>query len=123
MCNDAGTFQFGAFGGQSNDISPDTIYLCYLDSIFINHDGNASFVGDPTPLTPSGIVYGFYDCPPTITGPDLPTLLTDGCIDRNATQICPMLLPVLLPVIFGFGIPDHYLPLQTKMVFSTGSLL
>jgi gliding motility-associated-like protein len=88
MCNDAGTFQFGQFIGQSNDISPDTIFLCHRDSLFINHNGNASFIGDPNPVTPSGVVYGFYNCPPSIMGPDLTTLLGD-CFWMNNTTGLP----------------------------------
>ena len=88
MCNDAGTFQFGQFIGQSNDSSPDTIFLCYKDSIFINHDGNGNFAGDPVPGTPSGIVYGFYTCPPAIMGPDLSTVIGD-CFWLNMTTGLP----------------------------------
>jgi hypothetical protein len=88
MCNDAGTFQFGQFIGQSNDISPDTIFLCHRDSLFINHDGNAVLTGDPTPATAPGVVYGFYTCPPTIMGPDLPNLLGD-CFWLNPVTNLP----------------------------------
>ncbi len=87
MCNDAGTFQFGQFVGQSNDISPDTIYLCFRDSLFINHNGNANLAGDPNPATPSGVVYGFYTCPPTIMGPNLTTLLGDCFWMNTATGL------------------------------------
>jgi hypothetical protein len=88
MCNDAGTFQFGTFIGQSNDISPDTLYLCHLDSLFINHDGNATFGGDPNNATAPGVVYGFYNCPPSIMGPDLTTVLGD-CFWMNTTTMLP----------------------------------
>ena len=80
-CNDAGTIRFGQFVGQSNDITLDTVYLCFGDSLEILHDGNADFSGDPIPNTPSGIGYVFYDCRPTIAGPDLATILTDPCVN------------------------------------------
>ncbi len=76
----AGTFTFGNFTGQSNDVSPDTLFLCRNDSIRVLPDGNADLSGDPDPGTLPGITYGFFDCPPTTTGPDLATLLTDPCI-------------------------------------------
>jgi CHU_C Type IX secretion signal domain/SprB repeat len=88
MCNDAGTYQFSTFIGQSNDITPDTLFLCHLDSLFINHNGNATFVGDPVAATAPGVVYGFYTCPPSIMGPDLTTVLGD-CFWMNATTMLP----------------------------------
>jgi gliding motility-associated-like protein len=88
MCSDAGTFQFGPFIGQSNDSSPDTLYLCQNDSFFVNHNNNASFAGDPNPATPPGVVYGFYNCPPTIMGPNLGAVISD-CFFFNTTTGLP----------------------------------
>ena len=79
-CNFAGTFELGTFIGQSNDHDLDTIYLCINDSIYVQHNGDADFSGDPVPATPSGIAYAFYDCPPTISGPDLTSIQGDGCL-------------------------------------------
>jgi hypothetical protein len=69
--NKAGTFKLSSFVGQSNSTKLDTIYLCYGDSIFIDHNGDSVLVGDPVKSTPAGIVWGFYKCKPTITGPTL----------------------------------------------------
>ncbi len=83
----AGTISFSAFIGQSNDIDPDTIYFCLGDQINIVHGGNANLTGDPNPLTQPGITYGFFDCQPTISGPDLSTILTDPCLLNNPPPI------------------------------------
>lgn len=79
----AGTISFANFVGQSNDIDLDTIYFCFGDEIDIVHDGNANLTGDPNPLTLPGITYAYLNCPPTISGPDLTTILTDPCIVDN----------------------------------------
>lgn len=79
----SGTISFGSFFGQSNDISPDTLYLCKNDSIKIVHNGDEELSGDPDPATPPGITYGFFDCPPTISGPNLSSILTDPCLTTN----------------------------------------
>lgn len=92
ICGDAGTFQLGAAGvnTQSNDLTLDTIFLCELDSIFIDHNGDADLSGDPNPATTPGIVYGFYNCPPTLIGDDVQTLVTDPCM-----LLGPGSLPIL----------------------------
>jgi hypothetical protein len=56
---------------QSNDVDLDTTYLCSGDRVRINHAGDFNLSGDPNPATIPGIGYGFYTCPPTITGPTL----------------------------------------------------
>ena len=76
----AGTISFDNFIGESNDIDLDTIYLCFGDQIDLIGNGDADLTGDPNPLTEPGITYGFYDCPPTIAGPDLDNILMDNCI-------------------------------------------
>ncbi len=83
----AGTISFSNFIGQSNDIDLDTIYFCYGDEINIVHNGNANLTGDPNPLTVPGITYGYFDCPPTISGPNLTSILTDPCIITNPAPI------------------------------------
>lgn len=83
----AGTISFTNFAGQSNDIDLDTIYFCKDDQINIVHNGNANLTGDPNPGTTPGITYGFFDCPPTISGPNLTTILTDPCILDNPPPI------------------------------------
>ncbi|MBI5914412.1 MAG: gliding motility-associated C-terminal domain-containing protein [Bacteroidetes bacterium] len=76
----AGTISFSNFVGQSNDIDLDTIYFCYGDQIDIVHNNDDDLSGDPNPLTLPGITYGYFNCPPTVSGPDLTTILTDPCI-------------------------------------------
>lgn len=90
-CNDAGTIRFdvAGFDGQSNDISLDTIFLCFGDSLEIIHNNDADLLGDPTSSTPPGIGYGFYDCRPTITGPDIATILTDPCVNTTSPILFP----------------------------------
>ncbi len=84
-CSDqyAGTISFTNFAGQSNDIDLDTMYFCKNDQINIVHNGDANLTGDPNTGTTPGITYGFFECPPTISGPNLTTILTDPCILDN----------------------------------------
>jgi len=74
----AGTFtQSLGLGSQSMDI----MYLCFGDTIFFDHAGDFDLGGDPDPSSPPGIVYGLYNCPPTVSGPDFNTIkLTDNCL-------------------------------------------
>lgn len=80
VCNDAGTISFGTHTGQSNDVSPDTIYLCLGDTIQIDHNGDFDISGDPDPSTPAGVGYAFYDCTPTINGMTLAEVAVDPCL-------------------------------------------
>ncbi len=86
-CNDAGTIFFGEHRGQSNDVTPDTIFLCFGDSLDIRHNRDFTLTGDPVPGTPAGIGYAFYDCQPSISGPDLASIATDSCLVRNPPPI------------------------------------
>jgi gliding motility-associated-like protein len=79
----AGTISFANFVGQSNDISLDTIFFCENDQMNIVHNGDANLTGDPNMLTLAGVTYGFFDCRPTVTGPNLTSNLTDPCIFDN----------------------------------------
>lgn len=88
-CGNAGTITFGAHRGQSNDVSPDTIYLCFGDELDITHNRNSVLTGDPVPGTPAGVGYGFYDCQPTIDGPDVATIRTDSCLVTNPPSTGP----------------------------------
>ncbi len=83
----AGTISFSNFVGQSNDIDLDTIYFCFGDQMNIVHNGNANLTGDPNPLTVPGITYGYFNCPPTVSGPNLASILTDPCIVTNPAPI------------------------------------
>ena len=82
--NDAGTITFdvGNFAGQSNDISLDTIYLCLGDTLSVLHNQDDVLNGDPMPATPAGVAYAFYDCRPTVDGPDITTVITDLCVNQ-----------------------------------------
>ena len=101
-CNDAGTIRFdvASFDGQSNDISLDTIFLCFGDSLQIIHNGDSDLTGDPNDTTAPGIGYGFYDCRPTVTGPDIASILADPCVNTTS----PIVLPGLGMVDQTFGI-------------------
>jgi gliding motility-associated-like protein len=83
----AGTISFANFAGQSNDTDLDTIYFCMNDQINIIHNGDSDLTGDPNPGTTPGVTYGFFECPPSITGPNLTTILTDPCILDNPPPI------------------------------------
>jgi gliding motility-associated-like protein len=81
--NFAGTVSLGTFTGQSNDVDLDTMYLCLGDEVEIIHNGDFNLTGDPDPTTAGGIGYGFYNCAPTITGPDQVTIGADPCLVTN----------------------------------------
>ncbi|MCB9267164.1 MAG: gliding motility-associated C-terminal domain-containing protein [Lewinellaceae bacterium] len=83
--NDAGTITFdtGNFVGQSNDISLDTIYLCFGDTLPVLHNQDFVLNGDPIPATPPGVAYAFYDCRPTVDGPDTAAVLNDPCLNHT----------------------------------------
>ncbi len=80
--NDAGTISFGPLIGQSNDVGQEVTYLCMGDMIPVIHEGG-TLDGDPNQGTPPGFGYSFYDCRPTIDGPDLNTILTDPCLNTT----------------------------------------
>jgi gliding motility-associated-like protein len=83
-CSDqfAGTISFNNFLGSSNDIDLDTIYFCFGDQIDIVHNNDQNLTGDPVPGQ-AGITYAYLNCEPTISGPDLTTILNDPCIVDN----------------------------------------
>lgn len=81
--NFAGTVSIGPVMAQSNDIDLDTMYLCLGDEALILHNGDGDLTGDPNPLTNPGIGYAFYNCLPTISGPDKVTIGTDPCLVDN----------------------------------------
>ncbi len=64
----------------------DPIVLCFGEQIFINHNGDAVFDGDPDTSTDPGIGYLFYDCAPnnSVTGDDEASLLNDNCLITNS---------------------------------------
>ena len=91
--NTAGTFVLGAAGvnTQSNDLTLDTIFLCFGDSIFINHNGDATFADDPVPATTPGVGYAFYDCVPSVSGMTLQNVIADPCILLSPANNLPVL--------------------------------
>ena len=82
---DAGSVQLVNFSGESNDFDPaGTTFLCFGDGFEVDHLGDFDLTGDPDPSTAPGIGYGFYDCAPTVAGPDLATILTDPCLNTTS---------------------------------------
>jgi gliding motility-associated-like protein len=65
-----------------SSMSQDPTYLCLNDVLIIDHSGG-DLTGDPQTLTAPGYGYAFYFCPPTVSGPDLATILGDGCLVQN----------------------------------------
>lgn len=89
-CTDqfAGTITLTNFQGQSADFNPpNTIFLCFGDQFDIVHNGDADLTGDPQPSTTPGIGYAFYDCAPTLSGPDLASIQGDPCINQTSPII------------------------------------
>ncbi|MFQ5448927.1 MAG: hypothetical protein ACE5FF_18530, partial [Saprospiraceae bacterium] len=74
----AGTVSLVDING--NPVTADTIFLCLNEEMNVVHNGDANLTGDPNPATTPGITYGFFNCEPTTSGPDLTTILTDPCI-------------------------------------------
>jgi len=69
---------------QSND----KVYLCYGDTLNIIHNRDTVLsVGDPNPLTLPGIVYIYYNCPPTVNGPTVNDIKLDPCIDKSTIKV------------------------------------
>lgn len=102
----AGTFTVGTLLGNSNDVTLDTIFLCFGDSVQVVHNGDAVF-DDPIPATPAGVAYAIYECPPTQTGSDQ-LVLSDTC-----------LWPGALSGFFATTGP----PSGTHWFFNTGNIL
>lgn len=95
MQNFAGTVSLGTFTGSSNDINLNTMYLCFNDAVDIIHNGDFDLSGDPSPTTTPGIGYAFYECLPTVDGPDLTTInTTDPCLYQNPVFGDPPILNI-----------------------------
>ena len=67
----------------NNPVTEDTIFLCFGEQMQVVHNGDANLSGDPNPSTTPGITYGFFNCPPTVSGPNLNSILTDPCLTNN----------------------------------------
>lgn len=68
--NNVGTInKISNFIGKSTRRSlTDTIFLCWNDRFYIDHNDDYILTGDPDPTTPPGIGYGWYKGKPTIAG-------------------------------------------------------
>lgn len=106
--NKAGTFKLGTFKGQSNDVTLDTIYLCAKDSIFIDHNGDAVLTGDPVPTTPPGVVWGFYNCKPKLTGPELSDIVQSPIVGQvyDTCLITTQTSPGVFSPVVASGTPQ-----------------
>lgn len=69
------TSNVGTLNGISNFIGKsirrnlgDTVFLCWNDRFYVNHNDDYNFSGDPVPLTAAGIGYGWYKGKPAIAG-------------------------------------------------------
>ena len=83
--NEAGTLLPGPATAQSNDLTLETLFLCFGDEILIDHNGDQRLDGDPDPSTPAGVGYAFYDRRPTVDGPTLGAVSADPGLIANPT--------------------------------------
>jgi len=90
----AGTieFDFPTFNGESNDINNETKYFCLEDELQILHNGDFDLTGDPNTSTDPAVGYAFYECRPTIDGPDRITVITDPCMLFNLSGNSPFVV-------------------------------
>ena len=58
-------------------------FLCWDDSLVVTHNQDFDISCDPDLSTQAGIGYIFYNCPPTINGPDVTTIGTDPCVNTT----------------------------------------
>ena len=83
--NDPGTINdISSFIGKSDrhDLS-DTIFLCWEDRFYIDHNDDYDVSSDPIPATPAGIGYGWYKSKPTVSGDNLGAIKTDNIFRFN----------------------------------------
>ena len=83
--NDPGTINnISNFIGQSarHNLS-DTIFLCWEDRFYIDHNDDYNVSSDPVPATPAGIGYGWYKSQPTVFGDNLGAIKTDNVFRFN----------------------------------------
>ena len=95
---DAGEVQEGTFTGVSNDTDFPQVYFCFGDVMNIDHiAGTADLTGDPDLGTTAGLGYAFYSAAPTVSGPDLSSILMDPNI------LTPLPAPPAEPIWLAFG--------------------
>ncbi len=83
--NDPGTINdISSFIGKSDrhDLS-DTIFLCWEDRFYIDHNDDYNVSSDPVPATPAGIGYGWYKSKPTVSGDNLGAIKSDDIFRFN----------------------------------------
>lgn len=79
---EAGTFKITR---NPSNHSLNIKYLCFGDGLSISHNRDANFSGDPKPFTTPGIGYVYYNCKPTIDGPNLATVVNgDPCLNKKS---------------------------------------
>ena len=79
-CNNAGNVSVSlGMGVNSND----PLFLCFGDSLLVDHQGGQDLSGDPIPGTPPGVGYAFYSKFPTVDGPTLANILFDPSVLSN----------------------------------------
>jgi gliding motility-associated-like protein len=75
-------------GAKTNDKH----FLCAGDGLIVTHNRDQNLSNDPNLTTPAGIVYGFYDCNPKISGPTLNDIKTDPCFNRQQVLLGNVLI-------------------------------
>jgi len=102
--NDAGTIRLGNFIGQSSrhDIT-DTVFLCWQDRLFIEHNGDYNLSGDPVPATPAGIGYAWYNQQPSVTGETLSNIEADPATFKPAGNMVVYVDQLLGDAMFQNG--------------------
>ncbi len=114
--NSAGTINnISSFIGKSNrhDLS-DTIFLCWEDRFFIDHNDDYDVSSDPERATPAGIGYGWYKSKPTVSGDNLTAIKTDNIFRFNGDPDMITSMEMLgLKIIF---IPVLLLSIKRSMV-------
>ncbi len=65
---------------QSND----KVFLCFGDTLNIIHNRDTVLTSDPVKATLPGVVYAYYDCPPTVTGPAYTDINVDPCLNKTS---------------------------------------
>ena len=80
---DAGTVaSITAITAQSNDIGSTVTFLCHNDQIQVDHAGDFNLLDSPNSAQ-AGVGYVFFDCEPSVTGPELSAIQNDPCVNNT----------------------------------------
>ncbi|NNE28588.1 MAG: hypothetical protein HKN16_03060, partial [Saprospiraceae bacterium] len=118
---DPGSARTGADAGLGtpflfpNANSTDVNFLCLGDSMDIFHSGG-SLLGDPNPLTIPGYNYAWYQCAPTVSGPNWTSILNDPCHLEDPFSFIPPGITVVEP---PFITPDGNTVFFNQSYFQT----